>query len=58
MFYKIIGSFIIITYFYSFNNKKIQNLQTTEYIHLWDNFSDSDISYSDISDSDSDISDK
>ena len=54
MFYKIFSSFIIITYFYSFNNKKILNLQTTEYIDLWDNFSDSDIS--DISyDSDNDF---
>ena len=36
MFYKVFGSFIIITYFYTRKNKKIKNLQTTEYIDLWD----------------------
>ena len=34
---------MLITYFYAFNKKHIQKKsQTTEYVNLWDNFSDSD----------------
>ena len=54
MFYKIFGSFILFTYFYTFNKKFIhKKSQTPEYIDLWDNFSDSDDSF-DSFDSDDD----
>jgi hypothetical protein len=41
MFYKVFGSLIIITYFYTSKTKKIQHLQTTQYLDLWDDLDNS-----------------
>lgn len=44
MFYKVFGSIIIISYFYT-RKKKIKNYQTTEYINLWDDLDNLDDIY-------------
>ena len=36
MFYKVFGSLIVITFFYNSKKQKIKNLQTTEYVDIWD----------------------
>lgn len=42
MFYKVFVSLVVFTFFYTRKNKKIQNLQTTEYLDLWDDIYDLD----------------
>ena len=42
MFYKVFGSFIVITFFYTRQNKQTHTFQTTEYIDIWDDLYDLD----------------